>query len=75
MAAFSGTTTAFQNMPALSFAWDGAAVPALTVKEVSDGSTAAVITGQALARAASAPAALLAAAAPAGQNPREALLW
>jgi hypothetical protein len=55
--ACSGATAAYtssppgkglQSMPALSFAWDGAATPTLTVKQVSDGTTAVVYSGQAL---------------------------
>ena len=79
MTAFTGATAAYSNspparpwaaMPALSFSWDGAATPTLTVKVVSDSSTCAVYSGQALIQA-GVPASLLAAAK--GSNPWEAV--
>ena len=50
MAAYTQSLPArpLQSFPALSFTWDGAATPSLTVKEVSDGTTCAVYSGQAL---------------------------
>lgn len=52
--------------PALSFSWDGAAVPTLTVTETGDGSTCMTFSGQALAGSASPPQALLSAASATG---------
>lgn len=77
MTAFAGATAAYtqspparplQAMPALSFAWDGAATPTLTVTVVSGGSVCAVYSGQALIQA-GVPQSLIAAAK--GSNPWE----
>ena len=77
MPAFTGAVAAYtqspparplQAMPALSFTWDGAATPTLTVKEVSDATTCAVYSGQALIQA-GVPQSLIAAAK--GSNPWE----
>lgn len=79
MTAFSGVTSTRvadgtgPAMPALSFAWDGAATPTLTVTEVAGGALAATVSGQALIGD-SAPPALLSAAASTGKHPREAIL-
>lgn len=79
MTAFAGATAAYvqnpplkpyQGRPALSFTWDGAATPTLTVTETGDGSTCMTFSGQSLAGSASAPQALLSAASPTG-NPWE----
>jgi hypothetical protein len=78
MTAIAGATAAYtssppgrplQSFPALSFTWDGAATPTLTVKVVSGGATCAVYSGQALIQA-GVPSSLIAAAATGG-NPWE----
>ena len=70
MTAFAGATSAYSNspparpwasMPALSFVWDGAATPTLTVTVVSGGATCATYSGQALIQA-GVPQSLLSAA-------------
>lgn len=71
---YQGSDPAGEGMPALSFSDDGAATPTLTVTEVSDGTTAVVISGQAFAQEASPPVQLLAAGSPDGKDPREAML-
>jgi hypothetical protein len=72
MTAFSGATPAYvpsppgrglQAMPALAFAWDGAATPTLTVTQVAGGALACTVSGQSLARGASVPQSLASAAA------------
>lgn len=71
---YSGSDPAGEQLPALSFADDGAATPTITVTETGDGTTAEVTSGQALAGEASPPEQLLAAGSPDGKDPREALL-
>ena len=75
MTAFTGATSAYTNspparpwaaMPALSFSWNGAATPVLTV--TSGGATCAVYSGQALIQA-GVPQSLISAAK--GSNPWE----
>jgi hypothetical protein len=56
----------YQGRPGLSFTWDGAATPTLTVTETGDGTTCMKFSGQSLAGSASAPQALLSAASPTG---------
>ena len=74
---YSGSDPAGEQLPALSFADDGGTVtgtPVITVTETGDGTTAEVISGQALAQEAAPPEQLLAAGSADGKDPREALL-
>ena len=73
-AADTGSDPAGEGLPAVNFTWDGAATPTLTVTEQSDGTTAAVISGQALAGEAAPPEQLEEAGSPDGKDPEEALL-
>lgn len=74
MTALTGATAAYvsgagkplQSMPALSFTWDGAATPTLTV--TVGAAPAVTYSGQAMAGFGGVPQALLSAAAPAGNS-------
>ena len=75
MTAFSGAAAAYvssppgkpyQGLPGLTFSWDGAATPTLTVNKTGDG-VCATFSGQSLVQA-GVPGALQSAAAPAGSS-------
>jgi hypothetical protein len=79
VSAFAGAAAAYVSnppakpypgRPALSFSWDGAATPTLTVTETADGTTCMTFSGQSLARSSGAPQSVIAAASPGG-NPWE----
>jgi hypothetical protein len=79
VSAFAGAAAAYvsnppgkpyQSRPALSFSWDAAATPTLTVTETGDGTTCMVFSGQSLAGSTSAPQVVIGAAGPGG-NPWE----
>jgi len=67
----AGAVPAGEGMPALTVSWDGNQT--LTVTETSDGTTAAVFSGQALANGVP-PEQVVSALSPDGHDPQEALL-
>ena len=71
-AADSGAVPAGEGLPALTVSWDG--TQTVTVTEASDGSTAAVISGQALAGESAPPEQIVSALSPDGHDPNEAML-